>query len=82
MTSGPAASVGAPGPARSRKGGMTTDLGAPLDNCVISIACIAAPMEMFPTCTPASEARPSAAANSFEISSRPPWMVSNCALAL
>src|SRR5207245_1780674 len=56
-------------------------LGAPLTSCVISIGCIAAPTEIFPTATPASARRPSALANSFEIRSRPPWILSNCALA-
>ena len=37
---------------RCCKGGMTTDLRFAVDNCLISIGCIAAPMEIFPAvCT-------------------------------
>ena len=54
---------------------------AVLVKLVISIGCIAAPMEILPATVPALTARPSASANSFETSKFPPVMLSNCALA-
>ena len=82
MTSGPFTSVGVLGPPARSRGGMTTDLGSPLANWVISIGCIAAPTEIFPTIAPASDGRPSALANSFETRSRPLVILSDCASAL
>ena len=71
MTSGPGTRVGAPGPTQVVNGGTTTDLGSPFTTCVISIGCIAAPIEIVPINEPASDGRPSALANCFEIRSRP-----------
>jgi hypothetical protein len=53
--------------------GKTIDFGSPLTSCVTSIGCIRALMEIFPTAESASAGRPRAAANSFDIRSRPPW---------
>ena len=47
---------------------------SPLTTWSISIGCIAAPTEIFPMIEPASDGRPSALANCFEIRSRPPVM--------
>jgi len=51
--------------------GMIIDLGSPLTSCVTSMGCIRALTEIFPTAESASAGRPSAAANSFDIKSRP-----------
>ena len=55
MTSGPATRSGDSGPTACRIGGMTIDLVSPLTSSSISIGCIAAPMEIFPTISPALE---------------------------
>src|SRR6266481_4276510 len=81
MISGPGTRVPA-GLAPWLNGGTTTDLRLPFTTCVISIGCIAAPTEIVPIIEPASEERPSALANCFEIRSRPPAMPSDRALAL
>src|SRR6478736_6391784 len=61
--------------------GMAIDLGSPLTSWSISISCIAAPIEILPTAALTSADRPSALANSCEIRSFPPVMLSNCPVA-
>ena len=60
---------------------MAIDLGSPLTSWSISIGCIAAPIEILPTAALTSAGRPSALANSFEIRSLPPVMLSNWPVA-
>jgi len=78
----PGAPTLVPGPARWLNGGTTIDFGLPFTTCVISIGCIAAPTEIFPTTEPASDGRPRALAKSFEIRSWPPSMPSDRAFGL
>ena len=54
ITSGPATRSGASGPTVCRIAGMTIELVLPLTSSSISIGCIAAPTEIFPTISPAS----------------------------
>ena len=62
--------------------GSAADFTSPLaSSWSISIGCIAAPTEIFPTIEPASDGRPSALANSFDIRSRPSVMLNDCAFA-
>jgi len=77
MTSGPGTKVGVSEPTPYRRAGMAIDLGSPLTSWSISIACIAAPIEIVPTAALTSAGRPSALANSFEMRSLPRVMVSN-----
>src|SRR6266480_4634101 len=81
ITSGPGVSVGTPGPAAPLNGGIATDLGTPFTSCVISIGRIVAAIEILPTGDPASAGRPRPSANSFDIKSRPRWILSKRPLA-
>ena len=69
------------GPTACCMGGMTIDFVSPLTSWSIWIGCIAAPTEIVPTTEPASDGRPSAWANSFETTSLPFVMASDCAAA-
>ena len=63
ITSGPGTRAGAFPPSACCSGGITIDLGVPFTNWVISIGCIATPMEISPPLEPASDGRPRTLAN-------------------